>query len=300
MSVKVSGLIWDHFPPERDEFVLALALADEANHDGGDIFPGVPRLAKRTRKSERTVQRQLRALERDGWLVCVERSAGGRNMTSRYQINPAWLSDPVGFGWGSGNGDMVSPLREEKPRHGVTVSEPETVTSGARNGDIAVSPAYTQKHPKEKTSSLFPTLAESGSESEDDRRLAEWIFGKVKAIAPNHRPPPWRRWVRDIRLMRERDGRTRRAIAELFAWANADPFWQSNVLSPGKLRERWDQLDLKRVAAKGVITPEAPADKRCVRVRRDGGRCGRPGVFRAPGGGYRCRECEEELEAAST
>jgi hypothetical protein len=121
MSVKVMALVWDHFPPNRRELVLALALADEADHDGGDIFPKVPTLATKTRQSERTVQRQLRALEADGWLECVERSNGGRNRPSRFRIAAGWIRDPAGFVFGTVNGDILSPLGEEKRCHGVTV-----------------------------------------------------------------------------------------------------------------------------------------------------------------------------------
>ena len=46
--------------------------------------------------------------------------------------------------------------------------------------------------------------------------------------------------------MRERDRRTHREICELFSWAQDDEFWKANVLSPSKLREKWDQLTIKR------------------------------------------------------
>lgn len=78
--------------------------------------------------------------------------------------------------------------------------------------------------------------------------------------------------------MRERDGRTRREIADLFAWANADGFWQANILSPGKLREKWDQLVIRRGAAGGGSAQQLPAkvDRSC--AFDDGGRpCCKPG-----------------------
>jgi len=46
--------------------------------------------------------------------------------------------------------------------------------------------------------------------------------------------------------MRERDGRTQEGIKSLFTWANENNFWRSNILSPGKLREKWDQLSIQR------------------------------------------------------
>lgn len=53
-------------------------------------------------------------------------------------------------------------------------------------------------------------------------------------------------WANTIRLMREQDNRDPREIRDVFVWANRDSFWSSNILSPGKLREKWDVLYLKR------------------------------------------------------
>ncbi|MFZ7141590.1 helix-turn-helix domain-containing protein [Avibacterium avium] len=82
--------------------------------------------------------------------------------------------------------------------------------------------------------------------SDDDMTVAQWIFGLVQKLHPNVKVPPFENWANDIRLMRERDGRTHREICELFQWANQDPFWKTNILSPAKLREKWDQLTVKK------------------------------------------------------
>ena len=49
-----------------------------------------------------------------------------------------------------------------------------------------------------------------------------------------------------IRLMRELDQRSHRDICELYDWVSRDAFWCANVLSPQKLRQKWDQLQAKR------------------------------------------------------
>lgn len=46
--------------------------------------------------------------------------------------------------------------------------------------------------------------------------------------------------------MMRRDGRTEESIATLIRWAQHDEFWMSNILSMDKLRQKFDQLDLKR------------------------------------------------------
>ncbi|VGM95174.1 phage replication protein O, N-terminal domain [uncultured Avibacterium sp.] len=82
--------------------------------------------------------------------------------------------------------------------------------------------------------------------SDDDMTAAQWIFGLVQKLSPNVKPPSFENWANEIRLMRERDGRTHREICELFQWANQDSFWKVNILSPAKLREKWDQLTVKK------------------------------------------------------
>lgn len=267
MSVEVMTLVFKHYPGQGGELVLALSLADHAHDDGGGIFPSVPALAVKTRQSERTVQRQLREMEARGWLVCMKRSAGGRNRASRYAINPEWVQGPDKFAWPkrAGNGDILSPLAERKPRQNVTVSRkvppPKTVTSEARNGDTAVSPAKNHQEPSNPpVSPLFDLTAGSAepSDSSDDRKAGQWMLKRLRECNPAHREPNWRRWDREFRLLRERDKRTLREACELFAWANADSFWRPNILSPGKLRDKWDQLTLARQREAGRGAPPPP------------------------------------------
>lgn len=76
----------------------------------------------------------------------------------------------------------------------------------------------------------------------DDLKAAEWIFSKVQTVTPTAQQPNWPAWANDIRLMRGALEVTHHDICETFKWANADHFWQSNILSPAKLRAKWDTL----------------------------------------------------------
>jgi hypothetical protein len=40
----------------------------------------------------------------------------------------------------------------------------------------------------------------------------------------------------------------------LFKWANTDAFWAANILSPRKLRAKWDELIIRR-RVKAVVAP---------------------------------------------
>ena len=54
--------------------------------------------------------------------------------------------------------------------------------------------------------------------------------------------PDIEKWASEVRLMRERDGRTEEQIRFLIGWCQKDNFWQANILSMKKLREKFDTL----------------------------------------------------------
>ena len=89
----------------------------------------------------------------------------------------------------------------------------------------------------------------------EDHQCAEWIFSRIKKLYEKaaetdgelSRPkdPNWNAWANEIRLMRCIDGRTHRQICDLFKRVQRDPFWCRNVLSPSKMREKWDELIIR-------------------------------------------------------
>lgn len=82
--------------------------------------------------------------------------------------------------------------------------------------------------------------------TDDDLKLAQEMFDGIRAIHPDARPPNFDRWANSLRLLRN-DGRDRtpEQIRATLAWIRADSFWKTNVLSPDKLREKWDTLQVK-------------------------------------------------------
>ncbi len=82
---------------------------------------------------------------------------------------------------------------------------------------------------------------------DDDMKLAIWMFDRVIVINPSAKKPNLESWANTIRLMRTVNKYELRQISETFDWANRDSFWCSNILSPAKLRGKWDQLNAKRL-----------------------------------------------------
>ncbi|MCX9102972.1 phage replisome organizer N-terminal domain-containing protein [Bacillus anthracis] len=85
-----------------------------------------------------------------------------------------------------------------------------------------------------------------------DTNGAKYLFEKIKGNNPKQKEPNFDNWANEFRLMRERDNREPQEIKDVIDWCQADPFWQGNILSPKKLREKFDQLTIQMKSKKGV------------------------------------------------
>lgn len=91
MSVRIMSKVFDADMESTKKFIL-LAYADHADHAGGNIFPAVATIAKKTGYSERTVQRITRQLEDDKILIS---DGTGRHGTNKWKIDIDAMGDTV-------------------------------------------------------------------------------------------------------------------------------------------------------------------------------------------------------------
>ena len=95
--------------------------------------------------------------------------------------------------------------------------------------------------------------------------LAALLKQGILQNSPNARitPAQERGWALEADLMLRRDRRTEQQIRQLIEWSQGDPFWRANVLSMGKVREKFDQLSLKSQQptslSNGRPTPQPPS-----------------------------------------
>lgn len=71
------------------------------------------------------------------------------------------------------------------------------------------------------------------------------VRGATKEIAPDRWEKTRIGWARQLRLAHEADGRSWEDIERVLGWSQKDSFWQSNILSADKFREKYDQLKAK-------------------------------------------------------
>ena len=76
-------------------------------------------------------------------------------------------------------------------------------------------------------------------------RLSELLYSLILKNNATHKKPCLNKWAKNIDLMIRIDKRKPDEIESMIKWCQKDAFWHKNILSTGKLREKFDQLYLK-------------------------------------------------------
>ena len=84
MSVQAMAWVIENSQTRGNQYIVLLMIANRADEDGASAWPSIRWLARRSRLSERTVQRAIRKLEK-GVDLGIEKAAGPRG-TNRYQV----------------------------------------------------------------------------------------------------------------------------------------------------------------------------------------------------------------------
>ncbi|MDM3280756.1 hypothetical protein OGW16_15365 [Citrobacter sp. Ce104] len=235
--------------------------------------------------SESTLKRTFTRLKTLGVLKIEQLNKSQRDMTNFYTINyESELLDEVKVTESkrskctvpSGQNDTMEEAKvthsirskrtavigskcTDDPTENTTESTTENKTPScpeASQPDALVNPNdFLSRHP---TAVVF-SAAKRQWGTQEDLTCAEWIWGKIirlyeqaaesdgELVRPKE--PNWVSWANEVRLMCTQDNRNHRQICELYGRVNRDPFWCKNILSPSKLREKWDELSLKLSAS---------------------------------------------------
>lgn len=84
--------------------------------------------------------------------------------------------------------------------------------------------------------------------------LSERLFTHMKRRNPGYRVPNFQKWAVYVEKMLRIDKRNQDHIKEVIDWCQKDDFWQNNILSTEKLREKFDKLVLKKNREESGIT----------------------------------------------
>lgn len=86
------------------------------------------------------------------------------------------------------------------------------------------------------------------------KELAEYLAKRIENNG-SKLPTVTDTWIKEIRLMMDVDGRNVEQIRYIIDWCQDDSFWKGNILSPKKLRAKFDQL---RLNAENSTTRKIP------------------------------------------
>ncbi|EKT55488.1 hypothetical protein [Providencia sneebia] len=224
--------------------------------------------------SESTIKRGFNNLKKLGVLNIEQINKRTHDRTNYYSINyeHALLADEVKLNSSNGSAEasrigQIDPIEQRKMNRSNRAKV--TSSNGSNCPDLTESTTEnTSEITTENKSSSLQNSGESRNGSaggsikinpeavihspngqlwgtQRDLDCAKHMFEKIKIINPTAKEPNYADWANDIRLMRDIDGRTHEQIWHLFRWANQDSFWYKNILSPRKLREKFDDLTVK-------------------------------------------------------
>ena len=194
--------------------VVFAVVADRIGHNSCS-WPGVRTIAKDAGMSVSGVLKAVRQLE-GGNALQVERRGSGK--ANRYRL-------------------PVQTVTQSAAPHKVQRST--KCNSGAlQSGTEAL-----HKVEPNQTDALNQTNISRPNSHEF--RLSQLLLDLILERKPDFKKPNLQRWAVHIDRMVRLDGREPARVEAVIRWCQQDPFWQSNILSTAKLREKFDQLELK-------------------------------------------------------
>lgn len=290
MSAKATFWAWQQdIKPATAKLVL-LCLADCHSDETGRCNPSILHIAKTTGLDRKTVITSLSILESIGAFVAIKNYGSWTQYKLQTSTkNGTGMPEATSPNNGTGKAVPVPKTVQVQPVPKTVQVEQKPVPK-----TVQVSPDQSQKrdtnlkHKRIRDKTLCP----------DHLKMAEWIWVKVQSVTQSTKTPNLEAWADDVRKLNEIDKRDLRLIGEVFLWAHTDQFWKTNILSPAKLRDKFDALYAKFEGARhathqpGIKTGQAqprltPAQRTA--AKREALRSQSPalGVVATDGGGLR-------------
>ena len=119
----------------------------------------------------------------------------------------------------------------------------------------------TLKNLKNEKKSISSLSANKFSDDAIEISLASELYNLMLVNNPKVRKPNLQTWAGSIDLMIRVDNRSVSEIQEVIRWSQKDSFWQANILSTKKLREKYDQLTMKMKSVSRVENFKQPIQK---------------------------------------
>lgn len=90
-------------------------------------------------------------------------------------------------------------------------------------------------------------LKKTFSDDSTEMKLSKLLFKKMRENNPTCKEPNFQDWCKNIDFMIRLDEREPKAIQDMILFSQWEPFWKTVILSTGKLRDKYDKLEIKRL-----------------------------------------------------
>ena len=190
--------------------------------------------------SNATIRRAIGSLEKQGYLISGNYNKAGFDNTKWYRIDYERLSKASAQNEQTTCSNRASAVAQNEQTN--TNRLPETTTINKK----------TPRHKHKKR--VY-------DKDSDYYKLSEFFVKQILNNNPNFKKPNIQKWSDDFRIMIERDRRDKHQVAKLIVWVQHDSFWMSNVLSPTKLRDKYDSLVMRMSSSSEphVLNQEKPS-----------------------------------------
>lgn len=170
---------------------------------------------------------------------------------------------PSGAGWGTPSG-TPSETPSDTPGEG----GPKASTRGRAPASRAHSPAPAPAPAPEEASGAEagdheqedaePSASDETSPRLDVERVCQHLAAVIEK-GGGKKPRITKTWRNDVRLLLDVDDVTPEQAVAAIDWAHGDDFWQAHILSPGKLRAKYETLRRQAQAQQRKQRPAGPA-----------------------------------------
>jgi hypothetical protein len=186
---------------------------------GDTAFPGMDKICNDLQVSRQRLERHRKVLVDKGYITVKQvKGEKGRFKHNEYLINKE-LSPLLRF-----------PTTDEPTTENVTTNN-NSLNNNNNNINNNTSPKVRMNSKKDKYDSDSPYI-----------KMAEYMYSLIVKNNDSIKKPNMQKWADDFRKMIEIDERPKEIVGDVLRFAVNDSFWQSNILSPSKLRKQYSVL----------------------------------------------------------
>ena len=235
----------------RKAVLWALSWAHEGNT--GRCRTTIPAISQFTELDRKAIMRAIAWLEAEGY-VSIRKRLGAPN---DYTLHLDKSSAQMGTGIAPGGSGKQCPKGDQSPNGDqCPIGDWSSAQLGTgvvpKRGLIKEQEQEKTKPNVQETDPAPPPQENKIEKNEPYLPAAKAMWDRIQPLTKQKRDPNFSTWANDLRLLVERDGQAPDEVWRVFTWANADPFWQVNILCPATLRKQFGRLVAKMNQAPGA------------------------------------------------